>query len=72
MVQIENEYPNRWGTDSNPYLDHLRELARAHGMEIPLFNSGLHHGNDPAGNRPFGNRTTPWFSTEFWTGWIGL
>ncbi|HEY5040958.1 MAG TPA: beta-galactosidase [Verrucomicrobiae bacterium] len=72
MVQLENEYPNRWGTDSNPYLDHLRELARAHGLEIPLFNSGLHHGNDPAGNRPFGNRTTPWFSTEFWTGWIGL
>ena len=72
MVQLENEYPNRWGTDSNPYLDHLRELARAHGLEIPLFNSGLHHGDDPAGNRPFGNRTTPWFSTEFWTGWIGL
>lgn len=72
MVQLENEYPNRWGTDTNPYLDHLRELARAHGLEIPLFNSGLHHGDDPAGNRPFGNRTTPWFSTEFWTGWIGL
>jgi beta-galactosidase len=72
MVQLENEYPNRWGTDSNAYLDHLRELARAHGLEIPLFNSGLHHGDDPAGNRPFGNRTTPWFSTEFWTGWIGL
>ena len=72
MVQIENEYPNRWGTDSNAYLDHLRELARARGLKIPLFNSGLHHGDDPAGNRPFGNRTTPWFSTEFWTGWIGL
>jgi len=72
MVQLENEYPNHWGTDSNPYLDHLRELARAHGLEVPLFNSGLHHGDDPAGNRPFGNRTTPWFSTEFWTGWIGL
>lgn len=72
MVQLENEYPNRWGTDSNPYLDHLRELARTHGLEIPLFNSGLHHGDDPAGDRPFGNRTTPWFSTEFWTGWIGL
>ena len=72
MVQLENEYPNRWGTDTNPYLDHLRELARAHGLEIPLFNSGLHHGDDPPGNRPFGNRTTPWFSTEFWTGWIGL
>jgi len=72
MVQIENEYPNRWGTDTNAYLDHLRELARAHGLEVPLFNSGLHHGNDPAGNEPFGNRTTPWFSTEFWTGWIGL
>ena len=72
MVQLENEYPNRWGTDTNPYLDHLRELARAHRLQIPVFNSGLHHGDDPAGNRPFGNRTTPWFSTEFWTGWIGL
>jgi len=72
MVQIENEYPNHWGTDTTPYLDHLRELARTHGLEIPLFDSGLHHGDDPAGNRPFGNRTTPWFSTEFWTGWIGL
>jgi beta-galactosidase len=72
MAQLENEYPNRWGTDTDAYLDHLRELARAHGLEIPLFNSGLHHGDDPAGDRPFGNRTTPWFSTEFWIGWIGL
>jgi beta-galactosidase len=72
MVQLENEYANTWGTDTNPHLTHLNELARKAGLEVPLFNSGLHHGNDPAGTRPFGNRTVPWYSTEFWTGWIGL
>jgi beta-galactosidase len=72
MVQLENELPNTWGTDTNAYTQHLYDLARSHGLEVPLFNSGLHHGDDPAGNRPFGNRTTPWYSTEFWTGWIGL
>lgn len=72
MVQLENELPNTWGTDSNAYTRHLYDVARAQGLEIPLFNSGLHHANDPAGNRPFGNRTIPWYSTEFWTGWIGL
>jgi beta-galactosidase len=72
MVQLENEYANRWGTDTNPHLQHLYEVARSSGLEVPLFNSGLHHGNDPAGNRSFGNRTVPWYSTEFWTGWIGL
>ena len=72
MVQLENEYANTWGTDTNAHLTHLNDVARKAGLEIPLFNSGLHHGNDPAGNRPFGNRTVPWYSTEFWTGWIGL
>ncbi|HEY4328263.1 MAG TPA: beta-galactosidase, partial [Phycisphaerae bacterium] len=72
MVQLENELPNTWGTDTNAYTKHLYDLARGCGLEVPLFNSGLHHGDDPAGNRPFGARTIPWFSTEFWTGWIGL
>ena len=44
------------------------------GLQVPLFFSGLNHGDDPAGDAPFdtSQRTSPWFSTEFWTGWFGL
>jgi len=72
MAQLENEHPHGWGMDDkDPYLKHLYEQARANGLEIPLFLSGLHHGNDPAGERPFTPGASPWFTTEFWTGWIG-
>ncbi|MCX6129830.1 MAG: beta-galactosidase [Proteobacteria bacterium] len=70
MVQLENEHPKAWGTFSNDYLNHLLEKARSLSLEVPLFYSGLHHGFDPAGNKPFGTRETPWFSTEFWVGWF--
>ena len=72
MVQLENEHPRGWGTDEKfPYLAHLVDQARANGLEIPVFLSGLHHGNDPSGNTPFTVGASPWYSTEFWTGWIG-
>ena len=73
MVQLENEHmQDGWGTESKtPYLTHLRDQARAAGLEIPLFYSGLHHGGDPSGESPYKVGTSPWFSTEFWTGWIG-
>jgi beta-galactosidase len=72
MAQLENEHPRGWGMDErDPYLKHLYDQARANGLEIPLFLSGLHHGNDPAGERPFTPGASPWFTTEFWTGWIG-
>ena len=71
MAQLENEHPKGWGTEKNPYLEHLYEKARKAGLEIPLFFSGLHHGSDPSGENPYKLGTTPWFSTEFWTGWIG-
>ena len=70
LMQIENEHPAGWGTDGNDYLKHLHEKAVALGLEVPSFYSGLHHGFDPAGNQPFGERTSPWHSTEFWTGWF--
>ncbi len=72
MVQLENEHPRGWGTDEKfPYLAHLVDQARTNGLEIPVFLSGLHHGNDPAGNSPFNVGASPWYTTEFWTGWIG-
>jgi len=72
MVQLENEHPKGWGTDDkNPYLKHLVEQARANGLEIPLFLSGLNHGSDPSGEQPFQPGKSPWYTTEFWTGWIG-
>ena len=72
MVQLENEHmKGGWGTDANDYLKHLYEEARKNGLEIPLFFSGLHHGADPSGETPYKVGTSPWFSTEFWTGWIG-
>ncbi|HOU94048.1 MAG TPA: beta-galactosidase, partial [Polyangiaceae bacterium] len=72
LVQLENEHPDGWGTDANPFLSHLYDKARALGLEVPLFYSGLHHSSDPAGNTPFGDRSYPWFSTEFWSGWFGI
>jgi beta-galactosidase len=72
MVQLENEHPLGWGTDDrDPYLKHLVQQARANGLEIPLFLSGLHHGSDPSGEKPYTPGASPWFTTEFWTGWIG-
>lgn len=71
MAQLENEHPRGWGTDPNPYLMHLYRNAREAGLEIPLFFSGLRHAPDPSGESPFRPGTSPWFSTEFWTGWIG-
>jgi beta-galactosidase len=71
MVQLENEHREGWGTEHNDYLQHLYDQARANGLEIPLFFSGLHHGGDPSGQTPYKLGPSPWFTTEFWTGWIG-
>lgn len=75
MVQLENEHPKGWGKEMpNGYFRHLRDKAVALGLEVPYFFSGLHHGDDPAGNEPWdtSGRTNPWFSTEFWPGWYNL
>ncbi len=71
LVQIENEDKDGWGTDSSLYERKLRERVLADGIEVPTFFSGLHHGNDPAGNVPWDDatRTNPWFTTEFWCDW---
>ena len=72
MAQLENEHPQGWGTDDkNPYLRALVDQARKNGLEIPVFLSGEHHGGDPSGNSPYKVDASPWFTTEFWTGWIG-
>ena len=72
MVQLENEHSRGWGTQVlDPYLKYLDDQARANGIEVPMFNSGLHHSQDPAGEVPFPVDPSPWYSTEFWTGWIG-
>lgn len=71
MLQLENELPGAWGTNANPYVQHLYDKARGAGLQIPLFFSGLHHGNDPSGEEPFKMGNSPWYSTEFWSGWIG-
>ena len=71
LLQLENEHSRGWGTDvDDPYLKYLDDQARANGIEIPMFNSGLHHSHDPSGEKPFEPGASPWYSTEFWTGWI--
>ena len=75
MVQLENEHPQGWGTEMpNGYFKHLQSKALALGIEVPYFFSGLHHGSDPAGEKPWDSkdRKNPWFSTEFWPGWYDL
>jgi beta-galactosidase len=72
LVQLENEHSRGWGTQAlDPYLKYLDDQARKNGVEVPMFNSGLHHSQDPAGEAPFPVDPSPWYSTEFWTGWIG-
>jgi beta-galactosidase len=76
LVQLENEHPKGWGTDGldNPYFQFLQSTALTNGLEVPYFFSGLHHGGDPAGNRPWSNASfkAPWFSTEFWCDWFNV
>jgi len=75
MVQLENEHPLGWGKEMpNGYFRRLREKAVSLGLEVPYFFSGLHHGSDPAGSKPWDSagRTNPWFTTEFWPGWYDL
>ncbi|MGC8553626.1 MAG: sugar-binding domain-containing protein, partial [Phycisphaerae bacterium] len=47
----------------------LYAMARRHGIQVPLFFSGMHHGFDPAGHNPWNDasRTSPWYTTEFWS-----
>ena len=73
LVQLENEDTRGAGTDlPNPYFIHLKDKCVSLGLQVPYCFSGTNHGDDPAGNAPLSNaaRTTPWYSTEFWTGWI--
>ena len=73
LVQLENEHPRGWGTwMPDAYFADLQREALRHGLEVPYFFSGLHHGSDPAGNAPSlddSTRPNPWFTTEFWSVW---
>ncbi len=73
LVQLENEHPKGWGTDMpDSYFKFLQTKALSLGLQVPYFFSGLHHGSDPAGNKPSlddSKRPNPWLSTEFWSVW---
>jgi len=70
MVQLENEDSAGWGTDvQTAYYRHLLKIARSAGIVVPTFFSGMHHGFDPAGHKPWNDadRTSPWYTTELWS-----
>jgi len=72
MVQLENEDPRGWGAShGDPCFAHLLAKARALGIAVPTFFSGMNHGGDPAPKQPISsaNRPNPWYSTEYWSGW---
>ena len=81
MVQLDNEHTHDGlgrgigsGTDlPDAFYRHYRQVAVKAGVVVPYFFSGLNHSDDPAGDGPLdtASRTTPWYSTEFWTGWYG-
>lgn len=74
MVQLENEHRAAWGTVTpNGYFRHLINKTVSLGLSVPCFFSGLHPGNDPAGdvvNLDDPKRPNPWFSTEYWGVWF--
>ena len=73
MVQLENENSRGTGTQMpDEYYKHYYRFARAQGLVVPMFFSGLNHNDVPAGPDPIdtSNRHSPWMSSEFWTGWI--
>ena len=72
MVQLENEDPRGWGAiHGDPCFDHLLAKARALGIAVPTFFSGMNHGGDPAPKQPISTarQPNPWYSTEYWSGW---
>ncbi|TSJ43717.1 hypothetical protein FO440_05875 [Mucilaginibacter corticis] len=74
MVQLENEHRAGWGTVTpNNYFKHLKDKTVSLGLQVPYFFSGLHSGNDPAGD--FASlddpaRPNPWFCPEYWGVWF--
>ena len=73
MVQMENENNRGGGTDlPDTYYSKYRDRVARGGITVPSFFSGLNHSDHPAGDDPFdtSQRTSPWYTTEFWTGWI--
>lgn len=79
MVQLENEDYSGWGTDGlsssiSYYYKYLQNLSLSAGIEVPYFYSGLHHedttGGNPLSRSDMQSPASPWFSTEFYTGWI--
>jgi beta-galactosidase len=74
MVQLENEHRAAWGTVTpNNYFKHLIDKTVSLGLQVPYFFSGLHSGNDPAGdlsNLDDPSRPNPWFSAEYWGVWF--
>jgi beta-galactosidase len=81
MVQLENEHPEGWGAwdlrpdeDDYAYFKDLLDSARAHGIDVLTFFSGMNHGGDPAPKDPISSarQPNPWFTTEFWSGWYSM
>jgi len=74
LVQLENEHNAGWGDIvPNGYFRHLIDKTVSLGLQVPYFFSGLHPGNDPAGNISSlddPKRPNPWFSAEYWSVWF--
>lgn len=83
LVQVENEYQERYGSEGIRYMEYVRDGLRSRSIDVPLITcAGSVSGAIECVNSHNPAELMPWlkerqpdmplFSTEFWSGWYDL